>query len=82
MAAKCQCPKCKKMLKEEGDQGKQAQGEYRVYDNLGNSAVAAGKHRIVECLACGYMGRCDAKIDDWWDEEELGPHPYPRVARP
>ena len=48
MASKIECPNCKKMLKEEGDASKSAQGEYRVYDSLFNS-----KHfRIIRCLEC------------------------------
>ncbi len=52
MAAKLRCFHCKAMLKEEGDQGKDASGEYRVYDSLWNSKYDARKFRVVECLEC------------------------------
>ena len=52
MAAKLECPKCKKILKEEGDEMKEAQGEYRVYKSCWNSKHAEGTHRMVKCLEC------------------------------
>lgn len=52
MAAKLECPKCKKILKEEGDEMKEAQGEYRVYESCWNSKHAKGAHRIIKCLEC------------------------------
>lgn len=55
MASKLRCPNCRKMLKEEGDQLKSANGEYRVYDNLANSKNIAGRFRLVGCLECWYI---------------------------
>jgi hypothetical protein len=66
MNAKCQCPSCKKMLKEEKDMGKDVSGEYRIYDSIGR---IKGQYRVIECLEYGYLGRSD----DWRDIEELGP---------
>lgn len=56
MAAKLECPNCKRILKEEGDGGKRAQGEYRVYDSLRNSKREVGYSRLIECIKCGYKG--------------------------
>lgn len=55
MAAKIQCPECGKMLKEYGDEMKDAQGCYRVYDSLPNSIEKQGEHRLLECLQCRYV---------------------------
>ncbi len=52
MAAKLKCPKCDLILKEEGDEMKEAQGEYRVYDNLSNSVHKGDKFRVILCLSC------------------------------
>lgn len=52
MAAKLQCPKCDRVLKEEGDECKEARGEYRVFDSLWNSKHTKGKFRVILCLAC------------------------------
>ena len=52
MACKLNCPKCGKMLKEEGDEMKRSEGEYRVYDSAGNSKQPNGKFRGLKCLAC------------------------------
>jgi len=56
MACKLRCPKCKKMLKEEGDEMKSSNGEYRVYDNLANSKLDAGSYRLILCLECDRVG--------------------------
>jgi len=53
MACKLKCPNCLKVLREEGDEGKQG-GEYRVYDSLWNGASEAGKYRLIKCLECGH----------------------------
>lgn len=51
MACKLRCPKCKRMLKEAGDEGKVARGEYLViYTNKEKTEW------LVECMACGYRG--------------------------
>lgn len=47
MSAKMRCPGCELYLKEEGDNMKQAQGEYKVLD--------AGGHRFIKCLKCGVI---------------------------
>lgn len=52
MAHKLRCPNCGLMLKEEGDEMKESQGEYRVYESLWNSKHDDGAHRGVLCLAC------------------------------
>jgi len=44
MAAKMTCPNCKKVCKEEGDEMKTANGEYRVID--------IGAYRIIKCSSC------------------------------
>ena len=49
MACKIRCPKCKMMLKEEGDGMKRSQGEYRIYDSSGH-----GGKRILFCLSCNH----------------------------
>jgi len=56
MACKLKCPKCSKVLKEEGDAMKRAQGEYRVFDSLWNPKSEAGKYRLIECLSCYHFG--------------------------
>lgn len=62
MAAIMQCPSCKRHLAELGDADKgQGRESYRVYDNVVNFAEAAGIRRVLECLACGYIG----DIDKW-----------------
>jgi len=53
MAVKIKCSNCKKILKEEGDEMKKAQGHYRVYENLWNSVQDAGSRRLILCLECG-----------------------------
>ena len=66
MAAKLQCPKCNNVLKEEGDEMKEAQGEYRVYDSLWNSKHDAGKFRVILCLLCNqYFDLKEYKIHDY-----------------
>lgn len=45
------------MLKEFGDEGKDAQGSYRVYDSLWNGREKPGKHRAIECLECTFIGQ-------------------------
>ena len=55
MAAKLKCPKCRDILKEVGDNTKEAQGSYRVYSSLSNSKEEAGLFRIVECNNCGFI---------------------------
>lgn len=62
MAAIMQCPSCKSHLAELGDADKgQSREFYRVYDSVVNFAEAAGIRRVLECLACGYIGG----IDQW-----------------
>jgi ribosomal protein S27E len=56
MAAKLKCPSCKSVLKEEGDEAKEGQGEYRVYDSRWNGKHDAGEFRIIECLNCNHFG--------------------------
>ena len=55
MAAKLKCPFCGIVLKEEGDEAKEARGEYRVYDSLWNCKHDAGKFRVIECLNCSHF---------------------------
>jgi Zn ribbon nucleic-acid-binding protein len=57
MAAKMECPYCNKVLKEEGDECKSAQGEYKVIE----SGV-----RQIECLACGFINNISA-----WSHHEI-----------
>ncbi len=45
MACKMQCPSCEKMLKEQGDEGKEAQGEYVVIGVVS---------REIQCCECKY----------------------------
>ena len=52
MAAKLKCNHCGKMLKEEGDEMKLAEGEYRVYENLWNGHYKKGRFRLILCLKC------------------------------
>ena len=52
MAARIRCPKCNRMLKEEGDETRDATGEYRVYDSLWNSKYDEKKFRVIKCLLC------------------------------
>ena len=52
MATKLQCPKCNLVLKEEGDEMKESQGDYRVYDSVCNSRHKGGKFRVILCLSC------------------------------
>ena len=66
VACKLRCRKCGLILREEGDAGKSAEGQYRVYDSVSNSAVSAGTSRIVECLACGSA----ARISEWDGDED------------
>jgi len=40
------------MLKEEGDETRDATGEYRVYDSLWNSKYDEKKFRVIKCLLC------------------------------
>lgn len=49
MACKLRCPTCEKVLKEKGDEGKRAEGEYVVIDE-------SEKNRTVKCLVCGHQG--------------------------
>lgn len=51
MAAKMQCPKCCHILKEEGDGGKVAQGEYRVMDAAGYKKRGCVE-RALWCSVC------------------------------
>jgi hypothetical protein len=64
MACKLKCPSCGNVLKEEGDECKQARGEYRVYDSLGNSEHPASFERLIKCLSCLYIGNV-CEFDDW-----------------
>lgn len=57
MAHKITCPKCKRIMKEEGDESKGYRGEYRVYINLWNPKIEEGKSTIIECLECLYRFR-------------------------
>lgn len=51
MACKLRCPKCKHMLKEAGDLGKVARGEYVViYTNKEKTDW------VIECMVCAYRG--------------------------
>lgn len=63
MAAKLECPVCHRVLKEEGDLDKEAQGEYRVYDSLPTLVAEAGQHRAIECIKCGSI----VALDKWMD---------------
>lgn len=66
MACKLRCPKCKLMLKEEGDEGKQSQGTYRVFDATSPFNIDAGKpDRVLRCSECG--GYFEPR--ETWDEE-------------
>jgi len=56
MAHRFCCPKCGRVLEEEGDQTKLAQGEYRVFDSAGNSKHSAGSFRIIMCMVCREIG--------------------------
>ena len=49
MASKLKCPKCKRVLKEAGDNGKIAQGEYIVIEDKMFSW-----NRMIECLGCAH----------------------------
>jgi len=64
MACKLRCPECKTMLKEEGDEMKKANGEYRVYDSLWNSKHEAGAFRLLRCLKCKHMNDVRAFGDE------------------
>ena len=46
MARKLQCPRCKKILKELGDLGKDAEGEYSVID---------ATDRKIKCIECAFI---------------------------
>lgn len=52
MAAKLKCPRCGKMLKEQGDEMKQAQGEYRILEPTPYAGEIST--RLVMCLCCGF----------------------------
>jgi hypothetical protein len=52
------------MLKEEGDDMKQANGEYRVYDSLWNSKHESGAFRLVRCLKCKHTNAVRAFGDE------------------
>jgi hypothetical protein len=60
------CPKCKRVLKEAGDEGKRARAEYIVHHDPLNIRTWE-----IECMACAFR----AEPRDWWDEEEDGPRP-------
>ena len=49
MACKLRCPSCELVLKEQGDEGKRAQGEYVVVD-------MSEENRTIKCLKCGHVG--------------------------
>jgi len=55
MAHVIKCINCCKTLKEEGDEGKGFNREYRVYSNMWNCKIEADKYRIIECLECGHI---------------------------
>jgi len=61
MAAKIKCPHCNRILKQEGDFGKQAQGTYRVYDSIPNWTWDKNPHRVLKCLKC-------RKFFERWDD--------------
>lgn len=61
MACKLRCPACRRMLKEEGDEMKRAQGEYRV--RALTAATTGEQARQVECLECGWLGDPSAMMD-------------------
>jgi len=50
MAHKLRCPNCRRMLKQKGDEMKQAQGEYRVHDIC--AELTRETARMIECLEC------------------------------
>ena len=77
MAAKIPCPNCGKMLKELGDEGKKAEGEYIVYDSLRNSKNDARDSRIIECLCCGRAERSGR-----WSDFEFGLISLPPAGSP
>jgi hypothetical protein len=54
MAAIMECPSCKRMLKEEGDEMKSHKYCYRVNDFL-------GRFRTIECTVCGFI----ASSEEW-----------------
>jgi hypothetical protein len=58
MACKLVCPDCLLVCKEEGDESKEAQGEYRVYN------APSKNTNILKCLECG----CMDEADEWLDE--------------
>jgi hypothetical protein len=70
MACKLKCPNCGKVLKEEGDEMKLSQGEYRVYDSIWNSKCENGTHRLILCLFCGHTGKVDT-FDDYREESKI-----------
>ena len=59
MAHKLRCPKCDRVLKEEGDLGKSAQAEYRVFDSAYNCKHPAGTFCVIMCLGCRETGPID-----------------------
>ena len=73
MAAKMKCPSCGFMLKEQGDQGKRARGEYQIYDCIPfgpmTTPVYTGEgreplsYRVLKCLPCGFFG----SLSQWLD---------------
>ena len=46
MSSKLQCPNCNKILREFGDLGKRAEGEYKVIGSLGVE---------IRCCECGHI---------------------------
>lgn len=53
MACKLVCPQCLSVLKEKGDHGKQARGEYRIF--VETTSRSKGDTHI-KCGVCHYFG--------------------------
>ncbi len=63
MSCKLKCPKCKKILKESGDEMKKAEGEYLIFDSLENSNHQAATYRLIECLECNHSAKVNMFSD-------------------
>ena len=60
MAAILECHSCGEYLAEVGDLDKgYGRKAYRVYDSVGNLSEGNGEYRLIECLACNYIGHIE-----------------------